>query len=119
MDPRLVRAVEIPERRSRPLLAVTAVAVLFALGSYSYVQTSQCPARTRMALLTFNTEPAGAAVAEVGGDRVLCVTPCDLEVRAGVDDFRLIAPGYLPMKVLVNSYAGDVRVDAVLVPALP
>jgi hypothetical protein len=116
MDPRLVRAVEIPERRSRPLFAMTAVAVLFAFGSYSYVQTASCPARTRTAILTFNTEPPGAAVAEVGEDRVLCVTPCDLEVRAGVDDFRLIAPGHQPMQVLVNSYAGDVRVDAMLVP---
>ena len=116
MDPRLVRSVEIPERRSRPLFAMTVMAVMLAFGSYSYVQTAQGPVPRQAAILTFNTEPAGAAVAESDGDRILCMTPCDLEVRAGIDDFRLVAPGYRQMKVLVNSRAGNVRVDAVLLP---
>jgi hypothetical protein len=117
MEPQLVRSVEIPERRNRPLFAMTALAVLFAFGSYSYVQTTRCAGVRRLATLTFNTEPAGAAVVSEDDDRLVCRTPCDLTVRAGVDGFRLLAPGYDETRVLVNSFAGDVRVDAVLTPA--
>jgi hypothetical protein len=86
---------------------VVAIALLFAFGSYSYVQSTRgATGGGRTAILSFHTEPPGAAVAEAAGDRVLCVTPC-----------HLIAPGHRSMDVLVNSTAGDVRVDAILVPA--
>jgi hypothetical protein len=55
-------------------------------------------------------------LAEADDDRILCITPCEVRVRPGVDAFRLVAPGYEQMRVLVNTRAGDVRVDATLVP---
>lgn len=116
VEPHLSRSVELPERRSRPLYAITALSVLFAVGAYNYGTARRGPGGPRIVSLSFYTTPSEVAVVREDDAQVLCRTPCQITDTPGVTGFRLMAAGYEDRRVLVNTRGGDVRVDAVMIP---
>jgi hypothetical protein len=118
MQPRLIRAVELPERSHRPLLVAATLAVLFACGAHNYMRATE-RARPRAVELAFDAKPAGTTVIRERDGVILCRTPCRVlhpVGRFGVTGFRFSAEGHQDRRVLVNLAAGASRVDAVLAP---